>query len=162
MIAFISFIKNRNQSGIYFFLLLCFFVSLWQTTNAQVNTDNQYSKSLKEVLNEPLEPLAHTGASGADSCPALVRVPAGTFAMGTDDPRGYVEDGEGPAHQVHLSPYAIGMHAVTNHWFARFVADSDHVTTAERLGDSFVFGGLVPRDLERTPGRRRSSVVAAG
>jgi sugar phosphate isomerase/epimerase/dienelactone hydrolase len=33
-------------------LFFCVFVSLWQTTNAQLNTDNQYSKPLKEVLND--------------------------------------------------------------------------------------------------------------
>src|SRR5258708_2718379 len=34
-----------------FFLLLCVFVSLWETrTNAQQNTDNAYTRPLKEVL----------------------------------------------------------------------------------------------------------------
>lgn len=34
--------------------------------------------------------------------------------MGTDDPRGYSADGEGPVHAVELSAYSIGPHAVTN------------------------------------------------
>jgi sugar phosphate isomerase/epimerase/dienelactone hydrolase len=34
------------------FLLLCAFVSLWFNSTAQLNTDNQYSKPLKEVLND--------------------------------------------------------------------------------------------------------------
>jgi sugar phosphate isomerase/epimerase/dienelactone hydrolase len=34
------------------FLLLCVFVSLWFNSSAQLNTDNQYSKPLKEVLND--------------------------------------------------------------------------------------------------------------
>ncbi len=33
-------------------LLLCVLVSSWQTATAQLNTDNQYSKPLKEVLND--------------------------------------------------------------------------------------------------------------
>ena len=33
-------------------VFLCVFVSSWFKTNAQVNTDNQYSKPLKEVLND--------------------------------------------------------------------------------------------------------------
>ncbi|MEJ8842929.1 sugar phosphate isomerase/epimerase family protein [Lacibacter sp. H375] len=34
------------------FVLLCAFVSLWVNSTAQLNTDNQYSKPLKEVLND--------------------------------------------------------------------------------------------------------------
>jgi sugar phosphate isomerase/epimerase/dienelactone hydrolase len=33
-------------------LFFCVFVSSWQIANAQLNTDNQYSKPLKEVLND--------------------------------------------------------------------------------------------------------------
>jgi len=47
------FSKHPNlNTGKIFFVLLCVFVSLWQTTSAQLNTDNQYSKPLKEVLND--------------------------------------------------------------------------------------------------------------
>ncbi len=52
MTASISFIKSKNRSGNYFFVLLCVFVSSWFNSNAQLNTDNQYSKPLKEVLND--------------------------------------------------------------------------------------------------------------
>lgn len=52
MTASISFIKGKNRSGNYFFVLLCAFVSSWQIASAQLNTDNQYSKPLKEVLND--------------------------------------------------------------------------------------------------------------
>ncbi|WP_255460359.1 sugar phosphate isomerase/epimerase family protein [Lacibacter sediminis] len=34
------------------FLLLCVFLSLWFNSSAQLNTDNQYAKPLKEVLND--------------------------------------------------------------------------------------------------------------
>jgi sugar phosphate isomerase/epimerase/dienelactone hydrolase len=34
------------------FVLLCAFVSLWFNSPAQLNTDNQYAKPLKEVLND--------------------------------------------------------------------------------------------------------------
>lgn len=34
------------------FVLLCAFLSLWFNSTAQLNTDNQYSKPLKEVLND--------------------------------------------------------------------------------------------------------------
>ncbi len=84
--------------------------------------------------------------------PGLVDVAAGPFVMGTDDPGVYREDGEGPAHEVDLEGYAIGRHAVTNAAFAAFVSATGHHTTAERLGDSFVFAGLLPDDFPPTQG----------
>ena len=96
---------------------------------------------------DPAPPVAGAGYDAA-----MVEVPAGTFTMGTDDPRGYAEDGEGPAHEVELAAYAIAVHTVTNDGFARFVEATGHVTTAERLGDSFVFAGLLPDDFPPTQG----------
>lgn len=71
--------------------------------------------------------------------------------MGTDDP-GYPPDGEGPVHEVELAAFLIGRHAVTNDLFGRFVSATGYVTTAERYGDSFVFGGLLPDDFPPTRG----------
>lgn len=78
--------------------------------------------------------------------PPLVEVPSGSFTMGTDDPRGYAADGEGPAHVVALPAYRIAAHTVTNAEFAAFVDATGHRTTAEELGSSFVFAGLLPAD----------------
>lgn len=72
--------------------------------------------------------------------------------MGTDDPKGYASDGEGPAHRVTLDAFSIGAHAVTNRQFAAFVAATGHRSTAERIGNSFVFGGLLPDDFPPTRG----------
>lgn len=74
----------------------------------------------------------------------LVDIPAARFTMGTDDPLGYPADGEGPAHAVELPAYRIGVHAVTNADFAAFAEATGHRTTAEELGTSFVFVGLLP------------------
>jgi formylglycine-generating enzyme required for sulfatase activity len=76
--------------------------------------------------------------------------------MGTDDPRGYAEDGEGPVHPVELGGYRIGVHTVTNGEFAAFADATEHRTTAEELGSSFVFAGLLPDDFPPT-----RAVVAA-
>jgi formylglycine-generating enzyme required for sulfatase activity len=76
--------------------------------------------------------------------PILVDVPGGRFTMGTDDPRGYPADGEGPPHPVELSPYRIGRTTVTNAEFAAFVDAVGHHSTAEEVGTSFVFAGLLP------------------
>lgn len=84
--------------------------------------------------------------------PDLVAVPGGVFSMGTDDPHGYPADGEGPVHEVELAAFEVGTFAVTNAEFATFVEATGHRTTAETLGDSFVFGGLLPDDFPPTRG----------
>jgi formylglycine-generating enzyme len=81
---------------------------------------------------------------------ALATIPAGRFEMGTDDPRGYPADGEGPPHTVELDSYLMGVHTVTNRDFAAFVEETAYRTTAEELGTSFVFAGLLPRDFPPT------------
>src|SRR3954447_2216809 len=93
---------------------------------------------------------ASSGEAGAASGFDLVMIPAGEFAMGSVDPRGYAADGEGPVHAVELPAFEIGRHAVTNDEFGRFVTATGYRTTAEQLGDSFVFGGLLPDDFPPT------------
>ncbi len=82
----------------------------------------------------------------------MADIPAGTFTMGTDDPAGYADDGEGPAHPVKLPGFRMAVHAVTNNLFADFVHATGHRTTAEDIGTSFVFGGLLPDDFPPTRG----------
>ncbi|MEA1086378.1 formylglycine-generating enzyme family protein [Sphingomonas sp. CD22] len=71
----------------------------------------------------------------------MVEIPGGVFRMGSDDPLGFPEDGEGPVRAVRLPPFLIDATAVTNASFALFVKATDHVTDAEHLGWSFVFVG---------------------
>jgi formylglycine-generating enzyme required for sulfatase activity len=70
--------------------------------------------------------------------------------MGTDGPWAYEGDGEGPVHDIDLSPFAIDTTAVTNVEFATFVDATGHVTDAERFEWSFVFAGLLPDDFDET------------
>ncbi len=72
--------------------------------------------------------------------------------MGTNDPRGYPDDGEGPEHRVELSPFSIGRHPVTNDQFATFVDATGYRTTAQQFGNSFVFAGLLPDEFPDTRG----------
>ena len=83
---------------------------------------------------------------------AGVAIPGGSFSMGTDDPRGYPDDGEGPVHTVEIERFILGQHTITNEQFARFVAATGHRTTAEVFGNSFVFAGLLPDDFPPTRG----------
>lgn len=63
--------------------------------------------------------------------------------MGSDDALAYPEDGEGPVRRVHVEPFELGRHAVTNAQFELFVQATGYVTDAERFGASFVFSGLL-------------------
>ncbi|HEY6761149.1 MAG TPA: formylglycine-generating enzyme family protein [Baekduia sp.] len=80
----------------------------------------------------------------------LVTIPAGSFLMGNDDRHAIPGDGEGPVRTVDLDAYAIDAHAVTNARFAAFVEATNHVTTAESEGWSFVFAGFLPDDFPPT------------
>ena len=94
---------------------------------------------------------APTGrAPGPTVVDAMVDVPGGSFVMGHDEPDGYPQDGEGPAHEVRLRPFRIMTTAVTNAQFAQFVDATGFRTAAESYGWSFVFAGLLPDDFPPT------------
>jgi formylglycine-generating enzyme len=82
----------------------------------------------------------------------LVRLDGGVFAMGSQDRWAYPEDGEGPIKEVDVSPFSIGVCAVSNADFSRFVEETRYVTDAEGFGWSFVFAGLLPDDFAPTEG----------
>jgi formylglycine-generating enzyme required for sulfatase activity len=82
--------------------------------------------------------------------PRLVELAGGAFTMGTDGTYGYAVDGEGPAHEVVLAPFALAAHAVTNADWAAFAAATGHRTEAEVFGWSFVFAGFLPDDFPPT------------
>jgi len=74
-----------------------------------------------------------------DRTDRMVRLPGGTFTMGTDSDVGFEADGEGPAREVRIDPIYVDRHAVTNAEFLEFVRDTGYTTDAERFGWSFVF-----------------------
>jgi formylglycine-generating enzyme required for sulfatase activity len=73
----------------------------------------------------------------------MVRIPAGTFWMGSEDPDTFPDDGEGPVREVRVSGYCIDPKAVTNAQFAAFVKATGWRTDAERFGWSYVFSQFV-------------------
>ena len=81
------------------------------------------------------------------------RAIGGPFTMGSDDGR-FAEDGEGPAREVTLSPFAIACHAVSNRDFADFVRATGYTTEAERYGWSYVFADFVPDNFQHAIGSR--------
>ena len=92
-------------------------------------------------------PAPRAPARERDAIPdRFVRVPAGRALVGTDRPV-LPPDGEGPARRVAIEGFRIDPFAVTNGWFARFAAETRHVTDAERYGWSLVFHAYLPPDL---------------
>lgn len=82
----------------------------------------------------------------------LLELTGGRFLMGSDEGLGHHGDGEGPVRPVTVGPFRIGVTAVSNAEFARFVAATGHVTDAERFGWSYVFVGLLdPALAESSP-----------
>lgn len=67
-----------------------------------------------------------------------VRLRGGRGRVGTDASP-LPQDGESPARAAIIKPFAIDSFAVTNRWFAEFVAASAYRTDAERFGWSLVF-----------------------
>ncbi|WP_405875092.1 formylglycine-generating enzyme family protein [Streptomyces sp. NBC_00005] len=96
-----------------------------------------------------LSPPQPAGGRRQPSPEGMVPLPGGEFLMGAEDSEGFPADGEGPVRAVRLDPFRIDARAVTNEQFAAFVADSGHVTDAERLGWSYVFAGFLPGALRR-------------
>lgn len=73
----------------------------------------------------------------------MVDVPGGRYVMGEQSNLANEGDGEEP-RVVEVATFRLDETAVTNAEFAAFVAETGHETTAEQLGTSFVFGGLLP------------------
>ena len=75
---------------------------------------------------------------------ARVDIPGGAALIGTAAPE-LPNDGEGPLRRRRLARFALGETTVTNAEFDAFVSATGHVTDAERLGNSLVFQGLLPK-----------------
>ncbi|KAK7915935.1 hypothetical protein WMY93_011696 [Mugilogobius chulae] len=104
-------------------------------THLEENTVDPAAKYDENVPDHPTEE-----PQTAKKSSQMVPVPGGEFLMGTDDP-GNPEDGEGPQRLVHVDPFFMDVHEVTNRQYQSFVSATGHVTEAEKLGDSFVFKG---------------------
>lgn len=74
----------------------------------------------------------------------MIRLPGGTFLMGTDDEVGFKDDGEGPIREITLDPFYIDATTVTNRQFGAFTKATHYKTEAEEFGWSFVFHLLLP------------------
>lgn len=99
------------------------------------------------VAPESSQVLQALASNGSPEGMALI--PAGQYAIGTEDGAGFTEDGEGPVREVTVDPFLIDETAVTNAQFAAFARETEYKTDAERYGWSFVYSGFVPRRLAK-------------
>ena len=102
------------------------------------------------VTPTPEAPPRHDGPAQHDG---RHRIPLGParFTMGSDDEWAYPTDAE-YARPGETDAYEIDVYAVTNLDWARFVDSTGYVSTAERIGTSQVFAGLLPDDHPDTLG----------
>ena len=89
--------------------------------------------------DEGSESFAYGRRPGAD----MVRIPGGTFGMGSDTH--YPE--EAPAHRVTVDAFWIDRTPVTNRQFKKFVNVTGHVTFAEITPDPKDYPGALPHML---------------
>lgn len=74
----------------------------------------------------------------------VAEIPGGQALVGTDHPI-FPLDGEGPLRSKKIAAFAMDTTTVTNAQFQEFVTETGYLTEAERLGDSLVFQGLLPK-----------------
>jgi len=72
----------------------------------------------------------------------LVRIPAGTFLMGSPSSEKGRKNDQGPQRQVTITrPFRMGIHEVTRGQFAAFVSATNYKTTAEQEGWTYARKG---------------------
>lgn len=84
--------------------------------------------------------IDNAGSLPSIATAGMRRVPGGIFSMGSE--RFYPE--EAPVRQIRVETFWIDETPVTNDQFARFVAETGHVTLAEIAPDPADYPGLLP------------------
>src|SRR5262249_54977250 len=92
----------------------------------------------------PSPPLVPAEAPQAPPKPDMIRIPGGTFRMGSD--KHYPE--EAPVHRVTVNGFWIDRTPVTNAQFRAFVEATGHVTFAEIAPDPKDYPGALPHMLK--------------
>src|SRR5215472_6360441 len=90
------------------------------------------------------EPQTGAAAPEVSSYSDMVRLPGGTFRLGSDSH--YPE--EAPVHRVTVSPFLIDRTPVTNRQFRKFIEATGYITLAEIAPDPKNYPGALPRMLK--------------
>lgn len=102
------------------------------------------SRNTQSSSREP-----EVGIKGS-STEGMVKLPGGSFLMGTESKDGFPEDGEGPVRETNIDPFWIDETTVTNAQFAEFIRATGYKTDAERYNWSFVFQNFLPPKKQET------------
>jgi formylglycine-generating enzyme required for sulfatase activity len=90
----------------------------------------------------------------------MVRVPAGSFAMGSLADEPCRARNEAPRHRVRISPFLLGRSEVTRGQFAAFIRRTGYRTTAETVASAITYEGGRWEDRKgrswRNPGFRQT------
>lgn len=73
-------------------------------------------------------PTAGTVFRDCSTCPDMVVIPSGSFAMGSPDAEVGRGDDEGPVHQVKVVVFALGTREITRAQFAAFVKQTQYAS----------------------------------
>ena len=95
------------------------------------------------LSNSEADLLTDSSTHGSSSTEGMVRIPGGTFRMGSD--KHYPE--EAPVHRVTVGDFLVDAHPVTNRQFKEFVNATRHVTFAEIPPDPDDYPGALPHML---------------
>ena len=87
----------------------------------------------------PAKPATSSAPTAPVTEGRFVRLPGGTFTMGSPSTEQDRWDDEGPQHQVTVSAFSIGAYEVTMGEFRAFVTATGHRTTAELEGGGYVY-----------------------
>lgn len=98
---------------------------------------------MRDAGTEGRAMMQGTAEGKADAREAMVRIPGGTFRMGSDSH--YAE--EAPAHRVAVDAFWIDATLVTNRQFRAFVEATGHVTLAEIAPKAEDYPGALPHML---------------
>lgn len=115
-------------------------------TRADDNEINVNSYCTKDGSDESCRGKSENERARSDDKKVnMSKIEAGTFTMGTNKPI-FVVDGEGPERIVSLRSFYIDKYEVSNEDFEKFVESTGYETEAEKMGDSFVFEGLMSEE----------------
>jgi formylglycine-generating enzyme required for sulfatase activity len=115
------------------------------TKPAPKKPKSQQDKAEPEKTPEPEVPLPPPVPP--EAIPQLVRVPGGSFAMGSDAKR----PNERPTHMVEVASFEIGIYEVSNREFDAFVNATGYKTDAERLNEPIIWRNYYQADRENYP-----------
>ena len=112
-----------------FYLLIC---AIFFAVSSCSQEKKAADQSLTSKGATPVT-LADISFNGDTSSLGMVKIPAGTYMMGGDNQQS--SEDEYPKHKVMIDAFLIDQHEVTNDQFAKFIASTGYLTTAERKPD---------------------------